>query len=227
VIERVDQQLREWIKAVVGPVHVSLGPPDEPYADRGVHLYLMDLIDTPPTRGTTPPPLQLSLRYLLTTWAETPEEAHRLLGELTFAAMESADIEVELGPLPAGTWAAFGVAPQPCFRLRVPLRRERPEREAPPMVRQPLVLRTSPTTNVWGRVLGPEDVPLAGARVELTYLHRSTRTDTKGEFRFPNVPSESLAHPLRVQAKGRVFEASVDRAAQEGDPIVIRVDAFP
>ncbi|MCU0518329.1 MAG: DUF4255 domain-containing protein, partial [Oscillatoria sp. Prado101] len=85
----------------------------------------------PPLRGSQRTPLQAAARYLVTTWAGTPEDAHRLLGDLLFAAMDSAAFQAELNPLPAAAWTAFGLPPQPSFVLRVPLQIARPQ---PPVV---------------------------------------------------------------------------------------------
>ncbi len=225
MIEKVDEHLRDWVEAILGPVSVSLAPPADKQNGPGVNLYLFELIDTPPARGTKRPPLQLSLDYLVTTWAEEPQEAHRLLGELVFAAMESTDFDVELEPLPATTWAAFGVPPQPSFVLRVPLRRERPEPDIS-LVRRPLVVRAAPTTSLHGMVVGPEDMPIAGAIVELPSLQRSKRTDTSGRFHFSPIPAQPRKKVLCIRAKGKELTVTVEQPTSESEPVVISFDPF-
>ncbi len=139
MIEQVDDQLRDWVANVVGHVPVSLELPGNWQTDgQGISLYLLELVEYPSLRGAQVPPLQLSLRYLLTTWARELETAHHWLGQLVFAAMAQPGFDVELGPVPAATWSAFGLAPRPSFFLRVPLRQERPS-PAMPTVRVPLV----------------------------------------------------------------------------------------
>jgi hypothetical protein len=228
VIDQVDANLTSWVQDVLGPVSVSLHPPQlvetrSLETGSGVHLYLIEMIEKPPPRGTERPPLQLLLRYLVTTWADEPQEAHRLLGELVFAAMENAEFEVELEPAPAATWAAFGVPPQPSFVLRVPLQQERPQ-PAVRLVRAPLVMHVAPSAILRGTVLGPDDVPLAGATVELPSLLRSTRTDAQGRFHFANVPGESSLKLLRVKAKGRQLSVTLDQPPSDEEPLVIRFD---
>lgn len=144
MIDEMDRSLREWIGTVLGETPVSLGPPAGEKED-GVKLYLLDLLEGPAPRERRSQPLQLKLRYLVTATAEEPEEAHRRLGELAFAALESPDFEVELGALPASLWQAFGVAPRPAFLLRVPVRRERPARKVP-LVLEPIVIQAAPMT---------------------------------------------------------------------------------
>lgn len=224
MIETVDERLKDWVENVLDAVTVTLDPPGPPQAGRGVNLYLLELVESPPPSGTKRPPLQLSLRYLITTWADEPEEAHRLLGELVFAAMEVSEYEVELAPVLAATWMALGAIVQPSFMLRVPLRRERPEPEVD-LVREPLVVQNVPISELRGTVLGPGDVPLMGALVELPLLQLRTRADSKGRFHFAAVPREFDTWRLRVKAKGREFQVTVRRGS-EGEPLVIRVDPF-
>lgn len=211
------------MQTVLGAAEVSLAPPSASRSGRGIGLYLLELGQTPPDRTARRPPLQLCLRYLVTTWADEPEEAHRLLGELVFAAVESEEFETDLDPLPAAAWAALGAPPQPSFVLRVPLRLERPQ---PPskLVRRPLVIHAVARSSIHGLVVGPGDVPVAGARVELPALRLSERTDTKGRFCFPTVPAEPGAKALRVKAKGRELSVTAELPTPDGEPLVIHFD---
>lgn len=222
MIEDVDQHLKDWARTVVKDVAVSLTIPFGAEAEEGVGLYLLDLAHAPPPRTAKRPPLRISLRYLVTTWAKDPERAHSLLGQLVFAAMDSTEFEVDLDPVPVAVWRAFGVPPRPSFVLRVPLQRERPE-PAVTLVRAPLVVEASPVQSLQGVVLGPQELPVVGARVELPALRLSTRTDSKGGFRFSAVPAQPARQLLRVTAKGR--ELSVQTEANGGqEPMVIHFD---
>jgi hypothetical protein len=225
MIETVDARLVDWVQTVLGPVPVSLEPPQADLDEEGVSLYLLELVRLPPPRGQERPPLQLALRYLVTTWADTPERAHHLLGELVLSALEQADLTVQLEPLPADNWAALGVLPQPSFALQVPLRRERPQPE-PRLVRRPLVVRASPITSLSGVLLGPGDVPLAGASVELAHLQRTVRADRKGRFHFETIPADSVDQSLTVKVKGREFRVNLEGPIADGEPVVIRLDLF-
>ena len=60
--------LRALVRGVDASAEVVLGPPWATRSGHGVNLYLLDLARRQPTRGTSRPPLQLWLRYLITTW---------------------------------------------------------------------------------------------------------------------------------------------------------------
>lgn len=223
MIDEVDQRLRTWVGRVLGGVSVSLDAPDRTSVDAGVGLYLLELGAAPPPRTERRPPLRLTVCYLVTAGADSPERAHRMLGELVFAAMDEADFEVDLTPVPLAVWAGLGVAPRPGFRLRVPVQRERPL-PVPQRVRMPLVVRALHSTeDLSGYVVGPGDVPIPGALVELPSLRLSTRTDAKGAFRFPSVPPTNTLGRLEVRAKGELLELGAEALATEGGPLVIRL----
>jgi hypothetical protein len=217
-IEDADQRLAEWAGAVLGDISVSFDPPQPQPKGKGVSLYLYEVRPEAPLRSRMPPMLT-SLRYLVTTWAPVQSEAHTLLGELIFAALEQPDMELDPAPLPVEAWSTFGVALRPSFILRVPLRRERPVQTAK-LVRQRLVVQTAALVPLQGIVLGPEDIPLAGARIEMAALSLSTSTDNRGRFVFPSVPGGANPTTLRVIAKGK--ELTLAARAASDEPLVIR-----
>ncbi len=204
-IDDVDRALIEWVANVVEQVEVTLEPKSA-RTGQGVCLQLVALASAPPPRGQKRSPHQVLLRYQLTTWAERPEHAHKLLSDLLFAALERSDLEVDLAPMPHPT----NGLPVPGFILQVPLHRERPEARAT-LVRGPLKVVTSPARPMFGVVLGPQDFPMVGALVELPSLDLSSRTDHLGRFSFAAVPSGTPPLTLRVRAKGavQVFTAPV------------------
>ncbi|MPZ48124.1 MAG: DUF4255 domain-containing protein [Dehalococcoidia bacterium] len=217
-IEDADQRLADWVGSVLTDVAVSFDPPQAEAEGRGVSLYLYEVRPEAPLRSRTPP-LQASLRYLVTAWAPTQPEAHTLLGELIFAALDHHEMELEAESFPAEAWATFGVAVRPSFVLRVPLRRERQEQPSK-LVRQRLVVQTAALVPLRGVVLGPEDIPLAGARIEIASLNLSTATDGRGRFVFPSVPGGANPTTLRVIAKGK--ELTLAARAASDEPLVIR-----
>lgn len=220
MIDEVDGQLRDWIAAAVGEGEVSLGPPRDPPPSR-VGLYLLEVKHVPVARGSRRPPLQVFLRYLVTTWSEDPLEAHRVLGQLLFAALEHDEFEVEMDPIPTATWSAFGVAPRPSFVLRVPMRRERPQ---PPVkhVRK-IVLAQAGLGLLEGHVVGPGDEPIMNARVEFPALDRATWTDSQGRFRFVGVPAGLPITRVRVSAKGVHTSIERDGSQDSREPLIIRL----
>jgi len=224
MIDLVDQRLKDWVNTVINQV-ASLGPPNQQKAGQGVGLYLMEIAQAPPPSTGKLSPLQLALRYLVTAWSDRPEDAHRVLGELLFAAMENPDFEVERDPVPITIWTAFGLPPCPSFVLRVPLRKERPDARAKP-VRMPLTLMSSPVIGFHGLLLGPRGIPLADSRVEMPALRLSTSTDYKGRFHFSCVPAEGVKL-LRIKAKGRELSVSSnDNYPDSMKPLVVRFNSL-
>ncbi len=219
MIEDVEGRLKAWVAGVLGDVTMSLEAPGNAATGRGVSLYLLDLAARPPVPGTGRAPLQLTLRYLVTSWADDPTEAHLLLEQLAFAAMDSPDFEVELQPPAPEAWLALGARPRPAFYLRVPLRQPRPE-PAVKRVLQPIAVRTAPLISLQGVVLGPGAIPVAGARVELPAFGRSAYTDSHGRFRLTGVPGEPHARVLRVSARGTEQTLTVEG----NDPLSINLE---
>ena len=230
LIEQVDEQLKSWIREVHGDVALSLDAPRDvdPSTDAsadgapgtGVNLYLLELVESPPLRGPGRSPLQIALRYLVTTWAPEAEKAHNLLGELVFAAMQHEQFEAELHPLPAATWSALGIRPRPSFVLRALLRLEQPAPEVE-RVLKPLQVQAVPLRSLSGVVLGPDDIPLAGALVEARGYGRRSRTDLQGRFVLTGLPAAEGLETLRVSAKALQLDVPI---APGDEPIVIRFD---
>ncbi len=219
MIDQEDERLSSWAREVRADLRVTFAPPADALEGEGASLYLMDLRNAPPTASGVRPPYRIVLRYLVTAWAEKPVTAHRILGELIFAAMADARLEVELEALPPALWNSFGIAPRPAFVLRVPLQRPRDE-EVAPLVRVPPDVAVAPATSLCGAVLGPGDRPIPAARVELPKLALATRTDARGHFRFATVPSDEAPQTLRVSVRGREVTTEVQSSSA---PLIVRV----
>src|SRR5262245_13374348 len=103
MIQTMDERLDQWVRAALDKekVEVSWSLPAKETTKRVVHLHLLDVRPTPALRTPKRPPLQLTLRYLVAAAAADVHEAHRLLGELAFAALDETEFEVETEPLPA------------------------------------------------------------------------------------------------------------------------------
>ncbi|MBO0777707.1 MAG: DUF4255 domain-containing protein [Ktedonobacteraceae bacterium] len=225
MIDQVDRELQAWVKSVVVEDNVVLGPPHQLDGKQGISLYLLALADPLPMWVNRQPATRLALRYLVTAWAENDEEAHRLLGKLIIAEREKREYELDLADLPATIWTAFGIAPRPAFILCVPFYFAQPE-PATPLVQGPLVVQGSPVVSLHGVVLGPGDVPIVGARLELPTLQLHGYTDTQGRFLFTSVPGESRHLQLLVKAKGHVQNVIVERPISDREPLAIRFDSF-
>lgn len=224
VIDEVDGRLKAWVETVLGQAPVTFAPPADARPEAGISLYLIELLAAPAGRAETHRTHELSLRYLVTAWADEPAEAHRLLGTLVFAAMEDAELEVEIEPLPAPQWLALGATPRPSFFLRAPLRRARRQPRVAP-VRKRLRIDLVASSPLRGLVLGPDDAPLPGARVDIPRLHLACYTESDGRFHFPRVPSEPAVKDLRVSVKGARMDVTVEHPADD-DLVVIHFDAF-
>ena len=223
VIEQADDLVTKWVGEVLPKATVSLDRPKAERPGSGVSIHLLELVEGPMPRGVRRPTvLEMSVRYLVTTWAKDERAAHRLLGELAFAAIEHEDFELDFEPMPSSFWEAVGVAPRPHVLLRVPVRRERRERLAK-RVEQPLVVHTTGMTNLEGVIVGPGDVPVPDAFIELPGLQRYTRSDRKGRFVFAGLPADPPVGKVRIHAKGRDFSLSPDGAA-DGRAMLIELD---
>jgi hypothetical protein len=222
MIDEIDSKLAAWVGKITEHVAVSMASPGAAESGPEVRLYLMELLHSPTPRGTRRPTLLMTLRYLVTTHAPEPQAAHKLLGALVVAALQNTEFEVEQEPLPSSLWTALNIAPRPAFVLRVPFRHELPEHIAPP-VRLPLVVKQLPLRSFEGRVVGPENIPIMNARVELPALDLFTNTDSKGRFHFSSVPAAPGARLLRVRAKGQEFSINTEQAATDKEPLVIQL----
>jgi hypothetical protein len=219
LIEQSDARLTDWVTAVVGKgVTVALTAPVNEHSGTGVSLFLMDLVSRPPMRGQVRTPVQLALRYLVTVWAEDPVAEHKLLGDMVAAAMQEEGFEVVLAPVAPETWLALGARPRPAFVLQVPVRQPRPE-PVRPRVRGPLVVQGVPLVALSGVVLGPGDVPVANARVDIPSAGATAQTDPLGRFHFAGLPAEPAQRRVRVRARGRQMEVEI--AQPEADTAVV------
>ena len=217
MIEQIDKELQDWLATIPGVASISLEPPP---LKQGISLYLMSLGESSPMRTNRRSPLNTALHYLVTSWHKDPAQAHTQLSQLLFASLEHPDYEVCYDHIDYHLWQLFGIAPQPAFVLRVIASLERPE-PVIPRVQEPRV-ETVPAVPLTGRVLGPDDVPLAGAYVQLPVLQLSRRTDTRGKFYFPNVPGDSVQ--VLVRAKGVERRMTIDRENKE--PIEVIFESF-
>lgn len=220
MIDELDQQLTGWVGEILPGTTVTLdGPAVASSAD--VRLHLFELTDLPAARGGQRPPLQVELGYLVTTGGADVGSAHDRLGALLFAALQHPDYDVRFPGDMAAYWAAAGVPPQPSFVLAVPLRQEVSVPAAPP-VTSALRVQSVGSQSLVGVVVGPGDVSIADAMVEVPSLALATRTDPRGRFRFSAVPAGATALQVRVRAKSQEFPFTVDSSAPQ--PVTLKLD---
>jgi hypothetical protein len=215
-------QLEAWVRGV-SDADISFDLPSAaPGTGTGIGLYLLELRGQLPLSPARPDRQQVELGYLVTTWAQAPEEAHQLLIDLCFAAMDQPGMEVELEPPEVQLWQALGVPPQPCFRVNVPLRRERAAPETRPVLK-PLVIDSAALATIRGVVQTRDEVAVPEARVEIPQLGRAATTDRKGSFRLDGVPDDTRPLRIRVRARGREVTHEID-ARDDRSFVVITID---
>jgi hypothetical protein len=215
-------QLEAWVRGVTD-VAISFDPPSSaPETGSGVGLYLLEMRGQLPLSPARPDIRQVDLGYLVTTWADEPEQAHDLLVDLCFAAMDQQGMEVELDPPEVQLWQALGVPPQPCFRVNVSLRRERLAPDTRPVLK-PLVLESAAISAIRGVVQTPGKVAVPEARVEIPQLGRAATTDRKGSFLLDGVPNDARPLAIRVRARGREVTRELS-ARDDRSMVVITID---
>jgi hypothetical protein len=219
VIDEADRRLSAFIREATGVAGIWLDAPQAGEKREGVGLYLLELAESPPPRGATPAPLQLQLRYLVTAWSTTVEKEHKLLGDLAFAALGREDLSAAFRPIDPALWTGFGIPPRAAFLLQVPLRLERKAQRGPPV--REITTQFVSSLPLDGIVIGPGDVAIAGASVELPKLGLSASTGPDGRFRFARVPAEGPMN-LRVSAKGEVQDIH-SVFPERGAPLTIRM----
>ena len=92
---------------------------DKQPASQSISLYLLNVLPAIPTPSEHQRPLQVTLQYLLTISGNDPLECHQSLGNITFAALKSAYVNVILEPVKSELWQAFDVIPQPSIMLEM------------------------------------------------------------------------------------------------------------
>ena len=192
MIDQFDECLSFWVESVVAGIKTSFAAPKDGEETLAVNLYLLELADDPLRHSSGHPTIQPSLRYLVTTSAGEPKDAHDLLGRLFYAALKHPrlvvdlnvkfefNLDVELEPVSSQLWSAFGIAPRPSFILRIPLPQEWPipQPEKAPPVTQGLAPAAGELVALYGLVLGPHDTPLSSARVEMISLWDGPKNPT-------------------------------------------------
>jgi hypothetical protein len=220
VFQETSDRLVKWASDTVGEAIARIAPPPQKPKGRGIGLHLLDLEPLPPPHGPRQQRLHVTLRYLVTVWAESPADTQRLLGTLTFAAMQHPELEIDRTPPPLALWQAFAVAPQPCLLLRCQAFTDIPARKVA-IVTKP-VFESSIARHLAGRVIAASGAPVADATIEVPEYRLEARTGERGEFELPAMPA---APQVRLVVKSLRGEQTVDVSppAIAGDPLVIQL----
>ena len=222
-IQDFHQRMKSWVTDVLGEVSTSHDSPASMEAkSRCINLFLMALGPSLSTRNAKTSPLQLEARFMVTAWGPDIAQANDDLCGLGFAAMESPLFEVDFAPLPVTTWVAFTMPPRPAFSIHLPVRKQRAQRPAR-IVSAPLVVLPTLMHRLAGVVVGPMNVPIAGARVELLTLGLATQTDSEGQFDFAGVPIDRTLQ-FRVLARGLEQQFSPEISRDPEQRLQLRMD---
>jgi len=209
-------QLVAWLGELCPDVDVRVrGLRD---SERGQGLDVR-LIGVQPLSGALAPGRApaIALDYLVTADLEEPLAGHRVLGEFAFAARRPGvfALQAETG---VDACVRLGLPPAPGFVLRGTLERDVPSQPVR-RVRFPVVVRADELKSLQGRVLGPDDTPVAGAAVAVRGGREVARTDREGAFRLA-APSGG-AGPVRLSARARGVEVEAEGPIDQ--PIILRL----
>jgi hypothetical protein len=215
-----------WIVPALGPAaHVRVGRIDDATPSDGttVTLTLIDIAPAPlPSGPAGLPPLQLRARYLVTVAAADSGAEREAIADLAFTAGPIPEVDLEPKTPGLEIWRSLGIAMRPALLIAVLVQRQqhRPMRR----VRQPLVAKWASSRPLLGVVVGPGDVPIAGALVEVEGLPQTAYSNYRGEFAFRAVPGDDPSPTLVVSAKGATVRVRVDGGATSSSaPLLIRI----
>lgn len=220
-IEAASATLVSWLAEVAGPA-VQEPPSDADDGAAGLAVWPLELLpDQQGSAASAGRPLRLRVRHLVTGKGGAAQAVRLLDQALVAAAAGNGAPEVAFAPVAPEVWLALGARPRPALLFDVTAQVARPAAVGP-RVRAPLQVQDGSLRAISGRVLGPEDVPLAGIRLEVSGTGASTYSGTGGAFALPGVPARV---PLRLLLSGRGVRRLADVPADAAaDDIVIRFD---
>lgn len=224
MIDQVSQQLLDWLRKIDHGFNVVLSAPGNINKKPAISLYLLDILPSANTTSSRRLPIQFKLRYLVTTWADIEQDAHRTLANIIYEAMDWPDFEIKFESLSAQMWNSFGVAPRPCFMIEVPVQLERQQKKVP-VIESPIELQFKDTVALDGIVLGPHKTSIAGANIILSNHGLQTRSDINGRFSFQLVPQDPLKKQLIIQTRSNDFNFEVDTSIEMKHPIRIELNS--
>lgn len=138
MIEQADHKLSAWFeeKLPKTPVRFTAPVSQEP----GLNCWLFEIASAQPGRAADGkrPPLQVTVRYLVSATAADETQAHALLGSALVAALDTTGFEI--GYCTLSLWSALGQPPRASFTISLVVRQDRPEPKVE-LVRHPAVVR--------------------------------------------------------------------------------------
>ncbi|MGV9213612.1 carboxypeptidase-like regulatory domain-containing protein [Micromonospora sp. RB23] len=218
-IERATAELVEWLTGAAEEP-VPIGPPRAGGDAEGLTLWPLELRPAQQTRssGAVREPYRFTVRYLLCVAGPA---GLAVLDRVLAAATRDGRYPVVLEAGAAALWHALDAAPRPALLIDVPAQVDHPTPAAPPVL-QPLRLRQVAVRALAGRVVGPQDQPLAAMRVEVPGMASATRTGPDGRFLLAGVPHDpEHPHPVRLRLSGRGLVLTADVDADDDDIVIV------
>jgi hypothetical protein len=132
-LETLTRELAQWLAALVDGMPCEVLGADAPHPKEGIALRLVSAEPLATMHNAAIAPLTLSVRYLVSVSSPEVLTAHRAYGEVLFAALRRADIE--LAPMDAAVAAlrSFNLEPVPGLMFDARLARSRSRTDAPPV----------------------------------------------------------------------------------------------
>ena len=120
-----------------------LGPPPDEVTQDSVSVCLFEIVPRAANRQPQQCRWPFELRFLITADARSLADAHRMVGVLLIAALETPEFEVQAAP-PLELWRALGARPRAAFTIGVPWRHQTTFKTAP-AVREGLHVEHGPS----------------------------------------------------------------------------------
>lgn len=228
-----DRLVHGWLTDLVGETAVRSGVPSaDPAAEpdngaRPLTIHPLAVVPEPQISVDVhrPRATAVSMRYLIcATHPGATSALEHLDAVLTWlldplARDDDAPlIQLDTGVASLDLWSTLGLPPRPGLVVSARATFSRAARDAPP-VTTPLRVVGAAVTSLTGRLVGPGELPLAGAEVSAATTGARARTGTDGSFVLSGVPAGPLTLTIRV--KGRTFEALADPT---DEPLLVHCD---
>lgn len=213
----VTREIVAWVQESLPDLPVRVLASDDVERRPEITVQLANIAPLPGPRSDRAP-FVLAIDYLISVRSDDPFAAHRAVGELLFAALRRPDFEIRQGLAITAATERQDNHVLPGVLIRAKLARDRVFDQAP-LVRRPPVVEVEGVVPLEGIVLGPNDIPVPDAAVEIIALGASVLTDGQGRFRFAAAPGG--AKPVKLSARKRAAQAYAN--ALPGEIVTIRL----